>query len=173
MTTAHPVDASPQSPPGLVIRTAGPDDIDAVVTLRLALLREEARSPLFANPRRDMAEQARSLSEAQLLSPTEVILLATDDGVAVGVLRCSVSRGARLVRPLRYGFLTSVYVRPSYRRRGVLRSLLSAAEGWCRARGLREVRLHCTVENAEGHAAWDALGYRAAEVVRRRIIGEG
>lgn len=155
---------------GVVVRAATPADIDTVVALRLQLLRDEARSPLFAHPRSDAAQQARLLCEAQLASPVEVTLLAIDDAAAVGLLRCSVSRAPRLVHPTRYGFLTSAYVAPSHRRRGVLRALLREAETWCRARGLGEVRLHCTTENLEGNATWEALGYTPAELVRRRTL---
>ena len=49
-------------------------------------------------------------------------------------------------------------------------ALLAEAERWCRAHGLSEVRLHCTVENAEGNASWESLGYDAVEVVRRRVL---
>ncbi len=91
-------------------------------------------------------------------------------GRAVGLLRCAVSHAARLVRPSRYGFVTSAFVVAAFRRQGVLRALVQEAEAWCRLRGLHELRLHCTVENAEGNAAWESLGYEAAEVVRRRTL---
>lgn len=156
----------------VVVRVATPDDLDLVVALRLQLLHEESRSPLFARPRHDAAQQARVLCQAQLSSPMEVSLLALDGSQGVGLLRCSVSRVPRLVHPTRYGFLTSAYVAPSHRRRGVLRALLREAEAWCLARGVREIRLHCTTENSEGNATWEALGYAPAEIVRRRTLGE-
>ena len=59
---------------------------------------------------------------------TEVTLQAHDGEEAVGLLRVSVSRGARLVHPTRYGFITSAFVRASHRRRGVLRLLLAEGE---------------------------------------------
>lgn len=161
------------APDALVVRTATLEDLDVVVALRMQLLREEGRSPLYANPRRDAARHLRLLCEAQLASPSEASFLATDDGRGIGILRCTVSRVPRLVHPTRYGFLSSAFVAPSHRRRGVLRALLLEAERWCRARGLREVRLHCTVENAEGNATWEALGYAPAEVVRRRTLADG
>lgn len=173
MTTLPPPDrVDPTLPPGLVVRSAKDDDVETIVALRLQLLAEESRSPLFANPRRDAEEQARTLTRAQLASRSDVIFLAEHEGTAVGLLRCAVSHAARLVRPSRYGFITSVFVVPAFRRHGVLRALVSEAEGWCRSRGLHELRLHCTVENAEGNAAWESLGYEAAEVVRRRTLTE-
>lgn len=157
-------------PSPVVVRPATADDLATVVALRLLLLAEEGRSPLFARPRRHLAARAQALTELQLSADGEVTLLALEGGEAVGLLRVAKSRGTRLVHPLRYGFLTTAYVRPSHRRRGVLRRLLDAAEAWCRAQGLREIRLQCTVENVEGNEAWEALGYAPAEVVRRRVL---
>lgn len=165
--------AAPSTHPVVLVRAATAADLDVVLALRLALLREEAQSPLFARPRRDVARLARDLSAQQLASPTEVTLLAWIDDQAVGLLRCTVSRGTRLVIPSRYGFLTSAFVVPEHRQRGVLRAMLRVAEAWCRARGLGEVRLHCTIENVTGQAAWDKLGYCEAEIVRRRVLGKG
>ncbi|MBK9407331.1 MAG: GNAT family N-acetyltransferase [Gemmatimonadetes bacterium] len=169
MTTTRRA-ASPRPATPVVVRAATVEDMDVVVGLRLELLREERRSPLFARPRRDLAALTRELTATQLTARTEVTLLAHDGEEAVGLLRVSVSRGARLVHPTRYGFITSAFVRASHRRRGVLRLLLAEAELWCRTHGLREVRLHCTIENVEGNLTWDALGYAPAEVVRRRVL---
>ena len=164
--------AAPAIPAGLVVRAAGAEDVETVVALRLELLAEEARSPLFSRPLPDVQEHARQLSKRQLASRTDIIFLASDRDVALGMLRVAVSHPPRIVRPQRYGFITSAYVVPSHRRRGVLRALVRAGEAWCRERGLREVRLHCTVENVPGNTSWEALGYGVAEIVRRRTLTE-
>jgi len=154
----------------LLVREATSADVDVVTALRLQLLAEEARSPLFHRPRVDVEQVARGMFLEQVASGSEVTLLAECGRHVVGLLRCTVSRGTRLVRPSRYGFLTSAYVHPDYRRQGVLRAMLEHAEAWCTSRGLSEVRLHCTIENVEGNATWEALGYATAEVVRRRVL---
>ncbi|MCC6930913.1 MAG: GNAT family N-acetyltransferase [Gemmatimonadaceae bacterium] len=171
-TTRRPARAgvAARRPSRVVIRAATPADLDAVVSLRLALLREEARNPLFARARRDLPSRVADLTALQLSATGEVTLLALHGADAIGILRATSSRGTRLVHPLRYGFLTSAYVRPAHRRAGVLRRLLEGAEAWCRDQGLTEVRLHCALENVEGNQAWDALGYAPAEVVRRRVL---
>jgi GNAT superfamily N-acetyltransferase len=155
---------------GLVVRRATAEDVPALTALRLALLREEGKSPLFAHPRADAAARARQLSASQIAGIREAVFVAERQGSIVAMLRCVVSRGAPLVRGSRHGLLTSAYVRPSARRQGVLAALVKAAEEWCRSRGLRELRLHCTVENIGGNAAWTALGFTAAEVLLRREI---
>ena len=158
-----------QSTP-LVVRAATPDDLDTVVSLRLLLIAEERRSPLFARPRRNLAARVRALTARQLAATTEATFLATAGSTGIGLLRVTTSQGPRVMHPARYGFLTSAYVAATHRRKGILRQLLCAAEGWCRDQGLSEIRLHCTVENVEGNLAWQALGYADVEVVRRRVL---
>jgi ribosomal protein S18 acetylase RimI-like enzyme len=80
------------------------------------------------------------------------------------------SRGSPLLDPQRYGYVASVYVVPEARRAGVLRTLLAAAERWCAARGLDEMRLHTASDNDVGNAAWDALGFDVVEHLRIRPV---
>jgi len=152
------------------VREATPRDLDAVVTLRLALLRAHPEHPIYGHLRRDVADRARMLFAAQLRSPTEVIFLAERDGEAVGVLRCVESVGSPLMEPARYAYVSSAYVRPEARRSGVLRALLVAAERWARARGLHQMRLHNVAGSEDAEAAWAALGFGVVEQVRLRNL---
>ena len=163
-------DAAPPGASGVHIREATPRDLTAVVALRLALLREHPDHPVYGRLRRDVADRARELFASQLRSPNEVILLAEQDGEAVGVLRCVESAGSPLMEPARYAYVSSVYVRPEVRRRGVLRALLGAAERWARARGLRQMRLHNVAGSTNAEAAWSALGFGVVEQVRLRDL---
>jgi GNAT superfamily N-acetyltransferase len=88
----------------------------------------------------------------------------------VGILRCMVGQGSPLMHPERYGYIASVYVRPAYRRRGVLRALLAAAERWCWEQGLTELRLHNAVDSTLANASWASLGFEAVEVLRIRPV---
>jgi GNAT superfamily N-acetyltransferase len=168
--TTSPGHGGLRGTPGLTVRQATTADADAVATMRLALLAEEGRSPIFAPLRSDADRLARELTMAQLAAPQQVILLALNAERAVGMLRCVIRNGSRLVSAGPHAFLTSAYVRPGWRRRGVLRALLQAADGWCRAHGLREMRLHCTVENATGNVAWKSLGFTPAQILHRRNV---
>jgi GNAT superfamily N-acetyltransferase len=59
-----------------------------------------------------------------------------------------------------YGYLQSLIVTASIRRRGLGRQLIAAAEQWSREHGASEMRLACW-EFAEGPLPfYEALGYR-------------
>ena len=155
---------------GVRVREATRRDLADVVALRLALLHEHPGHAIYGRLRRDVTDRARELFAAQLRSPVEVIFLAESDGGAVGVLRCVESVGSPLMEPARYAYVSSVYVRPAMRRRGVLRALLAAAERWARARGLTQMRLHNVAGSANAEAAWSALGFGVVEQVRLRDL---
>jgi ribosomal protein S18 acetylase RimI-like enzyme len=151
---------------GLTVRQATMADLAIVVELRLALLREHSENPIYRRLRPDAPARASRLFAAQLRSSNEVIFLAESDGIPVGILRCVASAGLPLLFPARHGYISSVYVVPSARRHGVLRALFTAAIDWCRARGLREARLHNAAENETANAVWDALGFQVVEHLR-------
>jgi ribosomal protein S18 acetylase RimI-like enzyme len=155
---------------GLAVRRARLDDLKVIVELRLALLREYGDHPLYANLRSDADERAVDLFRAQLIAPNECIFLAERHGSVVGVLRCVESPITPLLFPDRYGYVSSVYVRPADRRQGALHALVAAAEAWCEERGITEMRLHSATSSAEAVGAWDALGFEIVEHVRRRTL---
>jgi ribosomal protein S18 acetylase RimI-like enzyme len=155
----------------VTVRVAGPDDLEVVLALRLALLREHHASPLYGRLRPDVEPRARLHFAQQLVhAEHEATLLAERDGAAIGCLRVSESRGSPLLLPARYGYLASAYVVPEARRAGVLRLLVGHALAWCRARGLVEVRLHADAMNDGAARAWEALGFTVVEQLRHRVL---
>jgi GNAT superfamily N-acetyltransferase len=153
------------------VREATPRDLDAVVALRTALLREHPDHPIYGRLRPDLDDRARGLFATQLRSTTEAIFLGELNGETVGVLRCVESMGSPLLDPARYAYVSSTYVRPDARRRGVLRALLRAADRWSRARGLDQMRLHNVAGSVAAERAWSALGFAVVEQVRVRNLG--
>jgi len=154
----------------LSIRRAQPNDLTEVVRLRIALLREHAGNAVYGRLREDAEERAHAVFGAQLRLEDQVTFLAERGGTVVGIMRCADTLGSPLLRPARYGYISSVYVMPAERRHGVLRALFAAAEEWCTGRGLTELRLHNAPENALSSAAWTALGFEIVEHLRMRPI---
>jgi GNAT superfamily N-acetyltransferase len=155
---------------GVTVRTAGPGDLQTIIELRLALLREYGDHPMYGRLRSDVETRAAELYRAQLGSPLEAMFLAEKHGRVIGLLRCVDSVSSPLLYPERYCYVSSVYVLPAERRRGVLRALFSAATAWCADRGLEEMRLHNAASSETASQAWEALGFEVVELVRRRVL---
>ena len=155
---------------GLSVRRATIDDLDVVVALRIALLREYPDHPVYGRLRPDAEMRAHAIFAAQLGSDNEVVFLAEQRGTTVGLLRCVETVSSPLLEPDRYCYISSVYVHPEWRRKGALRLLFASAQEWCRKRGLAEMRLHNVGSRRGTAAAWDALGFEVIEQVRIRRV---
>jgi GNAT superfamily N-acetyltransferase len=152
------------------VRRAKVDDLATVVELRLALLREYGDHPLYGNLRPDAQERAFELYRTQLASPHETIFVAEIANEIVGLMRCVDMPSSPLLFPERYCYVSSVYVRPAVRRKGVLRALLATADQWCDEQGIDEMRLHNSASATIAERAWSALGFDLVEQVRRRPL---
>lgn len=150
------------------VRQAGIADLDAIAALRVALLREERSNPLFTRPHPDAAGRALRLTRTQLGTPGQAFFVATRRDAVVGILRCRVARRTPLVADARQGVVTTAYVVPAERRRGVLRALVQAAERWCRRHRLSGMRLQCAVDNEGARRAWESMGFQPAELLYLR-----
>lgn len=157
----------------MVVRAATVDDLKAIAAMRLALLQEEAENPFFANPHPDSARRTLRLTQSELETPGQVFLLATRGRDAVGMLRCRAVQRTPLVAEARQAVVTTAYVVPSERRKGVLRALVAAADRWCESNDLPAMRLQCSLTNDVGQKAWESLGFQPAEVVYLRDIPRG
>ena len=154
----------------MIVRRATQADLDVVVELRLALLREYGDHPVYGRLRPDAESRAQQAFAAQLDSPSECVFLAEENGETVGLLRCVESVSSPLLVPDRYCYVSSVYVKPGMRRRGLLRALIQRASSWCEERGLTEMRLHNVGTRKSSAAAWDSLGFEVVEQVRLRKL---
>jgi ribosomal protein S18 acetylase RimI-like enzyme len=125
---------------------------------------------VYKRIRNDAEVRARALYTAQLRSDHEAIFIAERGLSAIGILRIVESAGSVLLDPPRYGYVSSVYVKPECRRRGVLKALLEKAEQWCEGRGIDEMRLHSASDNPLSNSAWDGLGFQIVEHVRLRLL---
>lgn len=152
------------------VRQATLADAPRIAELRIALLQVHGTNAIYSRLRRDAPARALTLTKDQLAADGQVMFVATSDDTIVGVLRCIDQRGHRLLRPSRYALISTVYVDPTARRQGVLRSLMNAAIEWSRERGLTEMRLQNAVDNPLALAVWDALGFEVVEQIRIRPL---
>jgi ribosomal protein S18 acetylase RimI-like enzyme len=66
--------------------------------------------------------------------------------------------------PSEYAFISDLVVDSTSRRRGIGRQLLSAAEGYARARGARSLRIGALTRNAAARSLYASAGFEEYEV---------
>ncbi len=136
----------------LVRKVRIPDDGDEWLRMRLALF-----------PEHDPSLIARELDEcAAGEEETTVFVAEKSPGRLGGFLELSLRSLADgcEARPIPY--IEAWYVDPEFRRSGVGRALVVAAEKWARQAGYKEIASDCEIENEVSRQAHVNLGYQEA-----------
>jgi GNAT superfamily N-acetyltransferase len=150
-------------PPGLVIRRAGPDDIDDILDLAAEELEyESGLSQLVARP------NLRALMRPEVVESLDVAVpwtwIAIEAGRAVGVLRLSTPDSARWIVPVSArqpaAYLGLLSVTAPARGRGIGAALALRAHAEADAAGMAAILLHYGTFNPLSVPFWSRMGYR-------------
>lgn len=134
------------------------DDIDSVAALRHALWPEASVEDLF--------EESRDLIADQGAGAAVFLAFADRNAVAIGLAEVTMRRD--FVNGCTSGsvaFLEGIYVDPRYRRHGVARALVAAAQRWGSARGCREFASDALIDNVASHRFHEAVGFKETQRV--------
>jgi aminoglycoside 6'-N-acetyltransferase I len=103
--------------------------------------------------------------QRQLLAESEsnaVFVAASPSGEVVGFVEVSLRDWAEGCVSEPVGYIEGWYVQPTYRRAGVGRQLIHAAEIWAASQGCKEMGSDAELWNEISHLAHRALGYSEA-----------
>jgi aminoglycoside 6'-N-acetyltransferase I len=93
-------------------------------------------------------------------SDTQLVVVAdSGDGKLAGFLEASIRPFVEDCESDSVGYLEGWFVDAEYRRRGLGRALVSAAESWARSRGITEMASDAEIGNEESLMAHVRLGY--------------
>ncbi len=100
--------------------------------------------------------------------PDWYVALAFVGGEAVGCVMATAEYHPPIyVHPHR-GWLSDVWVEERWRRRGVARTLIAAAEDWLREQGISRIELSVAQANTAAQAVYARLGYHLATLTFAR-----
>lgn len=154
---------APGSEQGLVIREAGPDDLDAVADLEMGVILYDA---YFGGsiPRAATKALTRKGSRVSLQQRPSWTWLAERDGQAVGLLTVQPPKDAAwiagMTRPAPAAYLQSMFVRPEERGAGVSAALVERAHAELDAHRVAVTLLHYAQVNPRSAPFWSRMGYR-------------
>jgi GNAT superfamily N-acetyltransferase len=148
-----------------------PDDIEALAAMMERTGRLHATfEPGFALAPGWEAMQ-RGWLRRVLADPDWYVALATVAGQVAGCLMATLEDAPPIYVLARRGFLSDVWVEEAWRRMGVTRALVAAAETWFRERGVSRIELSVAMANAPGRATWQRLGYHPTTERWARDLG--
>lgn len=154
------------------VRPARPQEIDRISALWGLITDHHASiDPLFRMRRGPTAEgELRELLRALSRDPDVEIFVFDVEGTPVGLCIVRIDRAPPILEETERAEITDVGVRPEWRRRGVARRLVEAAQAWVRDRGVARIEIQVASGNREGQAFWRSLGYGdLMDVLHKRL----
>lgn len=143
-----------------MIRRATADD--AAI---MAQLRDEMATEMRPDDPHDPTFRERLRQYWAEMLPDERVIawLAEEEGAVVGMTALLLHHHPpRPFGERRRGYVTSVYVVPAYRRRGIGQALMEAAQEYGREHGLQRLELRTS---EQGRSLYAALGFEPKEVL--------
>ena len=161
-----------RSSPSWRIRPARGSDLEGLVALWKAYIREVRRQTRFYGPpdAQAVAHWKKEIRPA-LAGRKARGFVAEERGRLVAMLFVEPITHDPHLRPRRAGYVHSAYVRPGHRRRGILRALAAEAERWSASKGLRSMAAWVLLDNREALEAWRDFGYvtSAEYLIKNRV----
>lgn len=144
---------------GVTIRRATISDLDTLTRLWKELADYHADlAPEFA-----LVPQATTLFSNHLSDLVQnqdcCILLAEDEGAAVGFISGLIKENPPIFTERRVGHISNALITARLRRRGIGARLVSAMRDWFRERGVRSIDLGVAVANPLGIEFWHDMGF--------------
>jgi GNAT superfamily N-acetyltransferase len=159
---AMPV-ADPGPPADVVIREAGPDDLEAVTELEMGVIRFDAHFGA-AILRRATEALVREATRKALARRQAWVWVAERGGRLVGLVHVlppdESAWIAGLTRPGTVAYLQSMFVEPGERGGGLGAALVKRAHDELDARGISITLLHYAQMNPLSGPFWSRMGYR-------------
>jgi ribosomal protein S18 acetylase RimI-like enzyme len=146
-------------PDHVTIRPATPLDLEAIVTLWMAMMREhesfDSRVRLA-----DKADNAYRQYLRYYIAEIEAAVFVAENGAEViGYCLAYPARNLPMFLPSQYGYLSDLTVSQPWRGRGIGGALLEAVRRWFRERGIGHIQLQVYDRNASGLAFWRKEGF--------------
>jgi aminoglycoside 6'-N-acetyltransferase I len=111
----------------------------------------------------DVTEHESEMFDILDFPDLQLVLVAdVGEGKLAGFLEASIRPFVEDCHTDNVGYLEGWFVEPEYRRHGVGRALVAAAENWARAQGSTEMASDTEVGNEAGLAAHEALDYQVS-----------
>jgi ribosomal protein S18 acetylase RimI-like enzyme len=106
----------------------------------------------------------------KITSDDSGVLVAVEDGKAIGYSLFWLAEGSPFVKQRQYGFICDLAVTSAHRGRGIGDGLLEKTLAWFMAKGIRRIAIYTLVGNDGAVRFWEQHGFRAMMQCMERVL---
>ena len=136
------------------------EHFDDIVALWVELMELHNKINPFHELREDGPENWGKYLSGCMGSADDRVLVILDDEIPIGFCIGRIKENPPLFQTIRYGFISDMHIKASYRRKGIGEKLLNELLGWFKSRGIRRIELRVEPRNDIGMSFWVKQGFR-------------
>jgi ribosomal protein S18 acetylase RimI-like enzyme len=146
------------------IREATQKDFDQLFKLKLASKEEERKLNKDLEPVTKVKKYYNEYLLNDLKSDYRKLFIALDETKIVGVILVKRFRSLKVAGYKKRGYLSNLYIAPTYRKRGLGKKLTAKAISWLRSIGATEATLEIYDKNLAAKQLYEKLGFKTYSV---------
>ena len=160
----------------ITIRTARDGDRRFLRDAVFVLQEHERALHDSRRPGEAVAEAYRDWMLGEAARRSGAVFIAEADGVPAGFVACWVAEEESIAETpdsCRFGYVSDICILPQFRRLGIARDLLAAAERHLAAEDVTRLRLNALAGNHSAIATYESSGYAPYEIrFEKRVAGD-
>lgn len=154
------------------IRHAMISDIPEVTKLQQAFIQEHQKlyDPVFYELHPEASKEWSSWALKKLQSQELGLFIALEEDTIIGYISGFIEQRAPIYKLRVVGFLSNMYVAPSYRGKGIGSQLHHALLQWFKEKNIHSIELNVDAQATTTIATWHRLGYKEIGKRMRRML---
>ncbi len=152
------------------IRKADLNDFNELLKLKLESKEEERKFNNSLKPVEDVKDYYRTYLRNDLGSDWRAVFIAEDNNSMIGLAVGKIYRTLMVAGYERSGYLSNVYVKKEYRRKGVAFKLTKEILKWFKQKGAVNVTLEIYPDNTAAEGLYKKFGFKNhSSIMKSRI----
>ncbi len=153
------------------IRQATIKDFDGILNIKLEAKEEEREFNQFLKPVRDVKEHYEKYLRNDLSSEWRAVLVAEENSKIIGLVVGKIYRTLKISGYERSGYISNVYIRKEFRRKGIACELVEEVIKWFKQKEATNITLEIYKNNKPAIDLYHKLGFIDHCIAMKKQIG--
>jgi len=152
------------------IREATLKDYEELFLLKLESKKEERKWNKELRPLKEAKKYYSEYLKNDLESKWRKVFVAIEKSEIVGLITCKTYRSLYVLGYKRFGYISNIYIKKDFRRKGIAEKLIKKATSWFKQRKAQKISLELYEKNKPAINLYHKLGFKNYSIKMRKKI---